>query len=100
MTQVLRLLSLPQEEAPLVHPPLKDASVSIDRFFGQARASLLSVGIIQPVQGVSASQVKQYLEDVDGAPLSAGKIAERDFTDVARFLNRYHLMVHSWYAGV
>ena len=57
-------------------------------FYGQARAHLLSVGIIRPAADVTAIDVNAFLSAPHGAPPTAGKVAEVDKGDVARFLNR------------
>ncbi len=62
--------------------------VPLHKFRGQARAHLLSVGIIRPAADVTAIDVNAFLSARDGAPASAGKVAEADKGDVARFLNR------------
>ena len=63
-------------------------AVSLHTFRGQARAHLLSVGIIRPAADVTAIDVNAFLSAPHGAPASAGKVAEADKSDVARFLNR------------
>lgn len=63
-------------------------AVSLHTFRGQARAHLLSVGIIRPAADVTAIDVNAFLSAPHGAPASAGKVAEADKGDVARFLNR------------
>lgn len=54
----------------------------------QARAHLLSVGIMRPAPDVTAIDVNAFLMSPYGAPANAGKVAEPDKTDVPRFLNR------------
>ena len=54
----------------------------------QARAHLLSVGIIRPAPDVTAIDVNAFLSSPYGAPVNAGRVAEPDKTDVPRFLNR------------
>ena len=63
-------------------------AVSLQTFRGQARAHLLSVGIIRPAADVTAIDVNAFLSAPHGAPAGAGKVAEADKGDVARFLNR------------
>ncbi len=64
-------------------------AVSLQTFRGQARAHLLSVGIIRPAADVTAIDVNAFLSAPHGAPAGAGKVAEADKGDVARFLNRH-----------
>ena len=66
-------------------------AVSLQTFRGQARAHLLSVGIIRPAADVTAIDVNAFLSAPHGAPAGAGKVAEADKGDVARFLNRHAL---------
>ena len=94
-SDVLRLRCMAQEEMPMVLPPVcqhqpdgSPPSVSLATFRGQARAYLLSVGIIRPAADVTAIDVNAFLSAPHGAPASAGKVAEADKGDVARFLNR------------
>ena len=54
----------------------------------QARAHLLSVGIMRPAADVTAIDVNAYLSSPHGAPVASGKVAEVDKSDVPRFLNR------------
>ena len=67
-------------------------AVSLQTFRGQARAHLLSVGIIRPAADVTAIDVNAFLSASHGAPATAGKVAEADKGDVARFLNRCGLL--------
>ncbi len=79
-----------QEERPLVRPKLNDKYRDESHFYAKTRASLLSVGIVKPAQGVSAEVVNEYLKN-EAAPANACKLNDQDRTDVARFLNRYAL---------
>lgn len=72
----------------VVGPEGGPPAVPLQTFKGQARAHLLSVGIIRPAPDVTAIDVNAFLSAPQGAPASAGKVAEADKGDVARFLNR------------
>ncbi len=82
-----------QDEVPMVLPPacqprLGGSYMLPAVFYGQARAHLLSVGIIRPAADVTAIDVNAFLSAPHGAPPTAGKVAEVDKGDVPRFLNR------------
>jgi hypothetical protein len=83
-----------QDEVPMVLPPACQPRpggggyMSPAVFYGQARAHLLSVGIIRPAADVTAIDVNAFLSAAHGAPPTAGKVAEVDKGDVPRFLNR------------
>ena len=63
-------------------------AVSLHTFRGQARAHLLTRGHHPAGRDVTAIDVNAFLSAPHGAPASAGKVAEADKGDVARFLNR------------
>ncbi|BDA46474.1 Protein strawberry notch homolog 1 [Coccomyxa sp. Obi] len=83
-----------EDEVPMVLPPACQPKpdggpvMSPQVFYGQARAHLLSVGIIRPAADVTAIDVNAFLSAPHGAPPTAGKVAEVDKGDVPRFLNR------------
>ena len=65
------------------------AQMSLQKFYGRARAHLLNVGIIRPASHVSAIDINAFLGDEEnGAPVQCGRIADADKGDVPRFLNR------------
>lgn len=73
---------------PVCQPKPDGTHTPLSTFCGQARARLLSVGIIRPAADVTAIDVNAYLSAPQGAPANVGKISEQDKGDVPRFLNR------------
>lgn len=73
---------------PVCQPKPDGTHTPLSTFCGQARAHLLSVGIIRPAADVTAIDVNAYLSAPQGAPANVGKISEQDKGDVPRFLNR------------
>ncbi|KAL6843730.1 hypothetical protein ACP4OV_026301 [Aristida adscensionis] len=67
-----------QDSFPVVPPGCSDSEASIQEFIAEAKAALVSVGIIRDAVVCSGK---------DGGKLS-GRIVDSDMHDVARFLNR------------
>ena len=74
-------------EPPACRAGAPKGPIPLPAYLAQCRAHLLDVGIIRPAAHVTPHAIEQMLANLS-VPYNAGKIADPEKGDVARFLNR------------